>query len=261
MRKNTMMAQQRLDLILRQVQQQGMINAGEAAKRFDVSVETIRRDLELLEKQGQIKRVYGGAVSCVSKGMEPQYDSREQNMMEEKAAIARKTAEIIKDGETIAVDVGTTTLEVAKRLRDKRYITCLTNSLPVGMELARSEDNRVYILGGRLRYGDYSTSGFMTGAGLENFRVDTAIIGAGGVSVKNGVTDYHVEEANIRRTMIAIAEQAILVADSSKFNNSTFIQVCKLQQLSCIVTDWKVSPEVVRDIRALSIRVEIAQEL
>lgn len=255
------MVHERLDKIMKQIRSDGMVNASRLAKQFQVSVETIRRDLEALENQGELKRVYGGAISNVSKGVERQYTSREQLKIAEKRAIAHRTAELIKDGDTVVMDVGTTTLEVAKCLASKQQLTCLTNSLPVGMQMVKNENCRVFMLGGQLRSGDFSTSGFMADTGLENFRVDKAIIGASGVSIKNGVTDYHVEEAKVRRKMVEIAEQVILVADSSKFGVSTFIQVCSFENIDHIITDWQLDPEILKAFKAYPTQITVAMPL
>lgn len=249
---------ERLDKITRLIDSNGMVNASRLAKEFGVSIETIRRDLEYLESKGSLKRVYGGAIANVSKGIERDYTRRETLNIDEKSAIAQKTAEFIKDGDTIAMDLGTTMLEVAKYLGGKKDLTVITNSLPVGMELVKNKNTRVFMLGGDLRFGDFSTSGFLSCAGLSNFRVDKAIIGASGITVKNGVTDYHVEEANVRRKMIDISEQVIAVADHTKFGISTFIQVCKLSNVDIIVTDYKVSDSVVSVFSGLSTKLVVA---
>lgn len=255
------MIQERLDKIMLMINTIGIVNASEAADKLGVSMETIRRDLELLEGRGKLKRVYGGAISNTSKGTERDYNVREVLNLVEKRSIAIRTAELISDGDTIVLDIGTTTLEVAKHLSEKKELTCLTNSLVIGMELAKNQTSRVFMLGGQLRSGDFSTSGFMTESGLQNFRVDKAIIGASGITVKNGVTDYNVEEANVRRKMISIAEQVILTADSSKFGVSTFVQVCQLEQIQIIVTDWKVSQDTLSLFKTLKSKIYVAAEL
>lgn len=252
------MIHERLDRISRLIDTNGMVNASKLAKEFGVSIETIRRDLECLEEKGYLKRVYGGAISNVSKGIERDYTSRESLDMEEKHAIAKKAAEFINNGDTVVIDLGTTALEVAKCLADKKDMTFLTNSLPVGTELVKNKNCRVFILGGQLRYGDYATSGFLSCAGLSNFRVDKAIIGVSGISLKNGITDYHVEEANVRRKMIEIAEKVIVVADHSKFGISTFIQVCELDEVDMVITDWKVPDKTKELFDGLNTKLYIA---
>lgn len=234
---------ERLEAIRKLIDSKGIVKANALSAALGVSIETVRRDLEYLEKKGLLKRVYGGAIANGKKGVERGYSSRECLNQEEKISIARRTAELVNDGDAVVIDLGTTALEVARCLQDKKSLTVLTNSLPVGMELVRNKSCRVYMLGGQLRAGDYSTSGYLANRGLSEFRVDKAIISASGISSKNGITDYHVEEADVRRKMIEIAEQVIFVADSSKFGLSAFVQVCELSDVDVCVTDWRVSEE------------------
>lgn len=253
------MVQERLNKIATMVQSNGMVNAGELAHDFGVSLETIRRDLELLEKKGQLKRVYGGAVASFSHGLEREYVSRTALNVDLKQAISKRAADFIKDGDTIALDLGTTAFQVAKQLVSKKSITCVTNSLPVGMELSKNSSCNVHILGGTLRNGDFSTSGFMAEWGIMNFRVDKAIISSSGVTLKSGVTDYNVAEAEVRRKMIEIANQTILVADSSKFTDDTFIKVCDLDKIDILVTDWNIPSGIEEMFRPLHTELVIAQ--
>lgn len=255
------MLHERLEVIMKMIAENGMVKAADLTKQFGMSIETVRRDLELLEGKGLLKRVYGGAISNDSRGIERIYTRRDCYHIDEKKAIAKRTAEMINDGEAIIIDLGTTTLEVAKCLSDKKHLTILTNSLHVGMEVVKNKSFHVYMLGGELRNGDFSTSGFLTGNSLKHFHVDKAILGASGVSEKNGVTDYHVEEANARRSMIDSAEQNILCVDSSKFGLSALVQVCELSRINTVVTDWKVGTSVVNLFESLNTRLEVSSSL
>lgn len=252
------MLHERLESITQLIESKGMVKSTDLILRFGVSIETIRRDLEFLEEQGKLKRVYGGAISNESKGIEREYNKRENLHIKEKMAIAKKTAELINDGEAIIFDLGTTTLEVAKCLTDKKHLTILTNSLPVAMEAIKNKTFHVYILGGELRNGDFSTSGFIAGNTLENFRADKAIIGASGVSEENGITDYHAEEAAVRRKMIEACKYPILCADSSKFGLTAFVRVCPLSSIHTVVTDWDISAQAKEMFKNTDTQLEIA---
>jgi Transcriptional regulators of sugar metabolism len=253
------MVQERLNKIMQLINANGMVNAADLSRDFGVSIETIRRDLEYLDNKGELKRVYGGAVANSTHGMERDYVSREVLHRKEKVAIAHRTAELIKDGDTVAIDLGTTTLEAARCLAKKSRLTALTNSMPVAMELAKNVGTRVFMLGGLLRYGDFSTSGFLAEWDIQNFRVDKAIISAGGVTLKSGVTDYDVNEANVRRKMIEIASETILIADSSKFAEDAFIQICALGSVDTIVTDWQVPAATQDAFREIKKELIVAQ--
>ncbi|ADU26135.1 DeoR/GlpR family DNA-binding transcription regulator [Ethanoligenens harbinense] len=253
------MVQERLEKIKALLSANGMVKANELTRQLGVSIETVRRDLEFLEKCGLLKRVYGGGIANNTRGIERNYSSRECLHMDEKRAIAKKTASLVNDGDALVMDLGTTTLEVAKCLADKNELTILTNSLPVGMEMVKNRSCHVYMLGGELRDGDFSTSGLLATSGLSNFRVDKAIFGASGVSPKNGVTDYHVEEANVRRRMMEIADKVILCTDSSKFAISAFVHVCDVTDIDVIVTDSGVSQQMVDAFDGLAVELSIAQ--
>jgi DeoR/GlpR family transcriptional regulator of sugar metabolism len=226
-----------------------MVKVTELMKEFDVSIETVRRDLEFLEKKGYLRRVYGGAIPNSPKGIEPEYASREVSNLAEKTAIAEKVLELVEDRDTIAIDLGTTTLEVAKKLVLKKGLTILTNSMPIATVLIANESFKIFLLGGQLRNRELSTSGLLTADFLSHFRVDKAIIGTGGITRKNGITDYHFEEAQVRKKMIDIAETVIAVADYSKIGVSAFTQVCELNEVDVIVTDWNASPKALQELR------------
>jgi DeoR/GlpR family transcriptional regulator of sugar metabolism len=255
------MIYERLDLIMKQINTKGYVKANELAQDFGVSLDTVRRDLESLEKKDLLRRVYGGAVSKYSKGVEIDYASRQKLHMDEKTAIGRKAAEFINNGDTIIIDLGTTTLEVAKCLRDKKELTCLTNSMPVASELIKNDNGHVILLGGELRGGYFSTSGSITNLEVDSFCMDKAIIGASGISDKNGVTDYHLEEANVRRKMIQKSELVILVADSSKIGCSTFVHVCSLHDIDILITDWNADPDILRTFETYKTEIVIAPRL
>ncbi len=254
------MVHERWNGILAQLNEKGFVKVSELTRTFGVSVETIRRDMEALEQRGMLKRVYGGAIRITSKNAEVDYTSREHINIEEKQAIGRKAAELINNGDTIVVDPGTTTIEVVKALRDKKDLTSLTNSIPISLELLKNNSGPVFLLGGQLRDGYYSTSGFLTTGQLQQFSADKAIVGAGGISVRTGLTDYHVEEAGARKEMIRIADKVILVADSSKLGFSTFIHVCPLDDIDVLVTDWRATPEMLEPFRDTRMKIIIAEQ-
>ena len=254
------MVHERWNGILARLNENGFVKVSELMRTFGVSIETIRRDMEALEQQGMLKRVYGGAIRVTSKNAEIDYTSREHINAEEKQAIGRRAAELINNGDTVVVDPGTTTIEVAKALRSKKDLTCLTNSIAVSIELVKNNSGPVFLLGGQLRIGHYSTSGSLTVGQLQQFSADKAIIGAGGISIKTGLTDYHVEEAGARKEMIRIADKVIVVADSSKLGFSTFIHVCPLDDIDVLVTDWKATPELLEPFRDTKMEIIVAEK-
>lgn len=253
-----MLAQERHEIIMNLIDKNKIVKVSEMVQKFDVSIETIRRDLEYLEKQGVLKRVYGGAVPAKTFSKEPSYSTREIVNLYEKQCIAEKTVELINDGETIILDLGTTTLEVAKCLKVRENLTIITNSIKAALELQSKENFKVYFAGGLLRPYELSCSGFLTANFLKQFNVNKSIIGVGGITLKNGITDYHIEEAQIRKVMIECADKVIAVADNSKFAVKALANVCDLSDIDILVTDSKVHRKVIDSYKNKGIDVKVA---
>lgn len=255
------MVHERWNSILAQLNEKGFVKVGDLTRDFGVSIETIRRDMEALEQKGMLKRVYGGAVRVAFKNADMDDAGHGNLNIEEKQAIGRKAAGLINNGDTIVVDMDTTTMEAVKAFNDKKELTCLTNSIPVSMRMIKNNNGAVFLMGGQMHSGHYCTSDFLTVGQLQQFSADKAIIGASGVSVKKGVTDYHVEEAGVRKEMIRIADQVILLADSSKLGLSAFIHICPLEQIDVLVTDWKATPEMLKPFRETKMKIIVAEKL
>lgn len=256
-----MIKQERRERIVNQIKQKRLVKVQELVEEYQVSIETIRRDLEYLEKMGHLKRVYGGAVAHGLYSEEPAYSHREIINFHEKRAIARKTAQLISDGDTLFIEVGTTALEVALCLREKKNLTVITNALAIAQALMESGNTRVILLGGELRPGELATSGSMADHDLQMFYANKAIIGVGGISLDRGITDYHFGEAGIRRSMIAHADEIIAVTDYSKFGVVAMNRVCSLAEVDVLVTDWSVPAKVLGDYRAQGLQVLVAPPL
>jgi len=255
-----MLAQERHQIILELLRRDNVVKVVELAKLFNVSIETIRRDLDFLEKEALLKKVYGGAVSIKKLGIEPSYTTREVANLEEKKAIGRKCSELIEDGDTIILDLGTTTLEVAKNLIHKKDLTIITNSLNIAMELVKVQDFRVFLAGGLLRSVELTCSGFLTQEFINNFNVDKTIIGVGGITLENGITDYHVDEAQARKAMIQRGNKVIAVADYSKFGVKAFCNICTLDEVDVLITDWKVDERTLKKYRNKKLEVIRAEK-
>ena len=241
-----MLAQERRQIIIDLINKHRVVKVQDLMATFNVSIETVRRDLDFLESQGYLRKVFGGAVLSKRLADEPSYSAREVANLEEKRQIGIKCAELVEDGETLIIDLGTTTLEVAKNLKDKRNLTIITNAINIALELINIKDFRVFFAGGRLRYGDLSCSGFLTEDFLRQFNVDKAIIGVGGITLEDGISDYHVDESGTRRVMIEQSNKVIAVADYSKFGVKAFTKVCDLEDIDVLVTDWNVDEHLLK---------------
>ncbi len=232
-----MNAHERHRIILQLLAEQGSVTVTELCEKLGVSDMTVRRDLSALQSAGLLRRIHGGAVSTRGRSYEPPFLTRVQEAREAKRAIAEFAATLVEEGDSIALDVGTTTLEMARCLTDKRDITVITASLPIANVLADHPDIRVILTGGILRPGERSMVGNIAESTFTRFHVDKAFIGIGGVDLNAGLTEYNLEDALVKKKLIASGQQHILLADSSKFGRVTFADVAPLSEIHQIVTD------------------------
>ena len=253
------MLHERRNDIVEKIMRTGTVKIADLAQEYGVSIETIRRDLECLEKYGYLNRVYGGAVSNKSYSREPTYESREVTNYAEKQAIAAVAASYIDNGSTLFMDVGTTSLEVARCLNGKKDLTVITNATKMAQSILAGDNNKIVLLGGVLRDGELSVSGFLAEQNLALFHVNTAVIGVGGITM-NGITDYHIEEANLRRALLTRADKIIAVADHSKFGVVAMNWICPLSQISMLITDWLTPPRALLEYRAAGVEVVVAPQ-
>ena len=240
----------RQDQILQMLTMRRKITIEDLKNELQVSIETIRRDLKTLEEEGALKRVYGGAILTSPRGVETEYSKRANLNILEKQAIAKRVLDLIHDGDTLAIDVGTTTFEVVKLLGGKSNLTVLTNAVQVALHLLYNTQHKVYLLGGLLRNCEDSTSGAMCVGGLENYCVDKAIISVSGITSAFELTDYFEPENIVRKKMMEIAGQVIILADYSKFGITAFSKLCSLGKADTLVTDWQTAAKIIHQLNA-----------
>lgn len=238
----SILPEERKNAILQGLERTGKVKVIDFAEKFQVSPETIRRDLVLLEEKGFLKRVYGGAVKKSYQAGEPPFMQRTTVNQEAKMIIGKAAANLIEDGDTIVIDVGTTMLELAKSIENKEGITIITNSLPVSSVLTEALNLKkfsgdVLLLGGQLNPKQQSVGGRLTEKMLEQFHIDKAFISAGGVSIDGGVSDYDLTESAVSQAMIQVSKEIILLADYSKFGVDAFCKICPLEKIDVIVCE------------------------
>lgn len=250
-----MLAQERYNVILEMLEMNKIVKVPELCEKFNVSIETVRRDLEFLEQEGKLKRVYGGAVLNNKSSAEPSYNTRSTKNAKEKVTIGKKTAELISDGETLMIDLGTTTLEVARHLKNKKNLTVITNCMTIAQELVDVPTFRVILPGGILRPNELALSGFISEQFMKEFNVDKTIIGVGGITIETGVSDYHLEETRVRKIMIEKGKQIIAVADHSKFGIKALVNVCSINEVDVIVTNDKLKSSIANEYIEQGIKV------
>ena len=217
--------------------------------------ETIWQDLTLLERQGLLRRVHGGAIPLRRLGFEPDLPTRGGFMEEEKKRIAQAAlAEVPTEG-AILLDAGSTTFRLAELLPPNRELTVITNSLPIAQLLAAQPDFTVITLGGRVRARTMAEVDVIAIRTLSTFLIDVSFLATNGVSVEHGLTTPDLAEAEVKRTMCQRARRRVLLTDSSKIGNDTFCRFADLRDFDVVVTDTGMEDEVTADFTAVGPRV------
>lgn len=240
--------------ILRVVQEQGRAAVADLAEQFAVSPMTIRRDLELLERQGLIGRSHGGAIPPYLLATEIPYQTKLAARVEEKNRIGAAAAALIQPGETVILDSGSTTLAVAQHIQGISGLTAVTNDLMVAVELANRGVSMV-CTGGLLQASLYTLIGPPAENVLSTLRVDKAFLGADALDVEAGLTNRTLMEVAVKKAMIRAARQVIVVADASKLGAGVFAQVCPLQAIHTVVTNREAPADFVAAARQAGIDV------
>jgi DeoR family fructose operon transcriptional repressor len=232
-----MFAKERYDEIMDLLKKDKSIKVSYLVDKFGVSIETIRRDLEHLEKMGHLKRVHGGAVLEENRH-ELTFTVRESKNIKSKREIAEKAIKYVTEGQSIALDVSTTNTEFAKALKTKfERLTVLTNSMIIAQELSTMPEYTILFAGGILKNKEMCTVGDYAEEFVSQFHIDTFFMSMSGISLIKGLTDYGVGEVQIKKKMLEVAGQSFVLADSSKFDVVSLAKVCDFNQISKIITD------------------------
>ncbi|WP_018922778.1 DeoR/GlpR family DNA-binding transcription regulator [Salsuginibacillus kocurii] len=231
-----MNANDRREHITELLKEKQRVEVEELTQRLGVSTMTIRRDLSQLEQEGKLIRTHGGAAAPQTLKGETPYSYKEGYFQPEKKAIAEKAAKLVKENATIVLDSGTTTLELARELKERGDLTIITNDIPIAAELINSPA-QVVVAGGELQRHVGAMFGPHTEQLLQTLFVDQFFLGAHAVDIEAGVTAPTMEKARIKQLMMAAAEETWLLTDSSKFKKKAFARVCGLDELEGILTD------------------------
>lgn len=236
-----MLAIERRREIIAKLTLDGKVIVSELAREFGVTEETIRRDLEKLDQDGLASKTHGGAVSKHNSALDLPYSVREGVNVVQKQMIAEKLADLIEDGERIMVDSSSTSLYLIKKLKDKKNLTVITNSVRILLELADMQNWTVLSTGGVLKKGALSLTGSSAEKMIGAYHVDTAICSCKGLDMMLGVTDSNENDSIIKQAMLNSAERRILALDTEKFDKKSFVKVCDLVDIDIIATDGEPS--------------------
>ncbi|MDA8369439.1 MAG: DeoR/GlpR family DNA-binding transcription regulator [Nocardiopsaceae bacterium] len=253
-----MYAEERQQAVLQRARAEGRVDVAALAAEFDVTYETVRRDLTALERHGVLRRVHGGAIPVERLGFEPALTVRDSVMTVEKERIAKAAlAELPEDG-AVLLDAGSTTGRLAEQLPTDRELTVVTNSLSIVSTLMPRSNINLLVLGGRLRPRTQATVDAWALRALEETYVDVAFMATNGVSVERGLTTSDMAEAMVKRAMVRAARRVVLLADHTKVGNDHFTRFADLDDLDCLITDTGLADGLADEIRALGTRVLLA---
>jgi DeoR family fructose operon transcriptional repressor len=244
-----MFAEERKSEILQLINIGNPVTVTSLSQRFGVSESTVRRDLQELEDNGLIQRTHGGAIS-VQTGFEPSFQEKEVRSLAEKQQIAMMAASVVQDGETVLLDSGTTTIEIARLLRMKN-ITVATNSMDVAQVFGDDSQVETLLLGGTLRKNTRSLVGYLTNDALRRMYFDKVFLAANGIDVLLGITTPNLSEAETKRYMLQAGKEKILVSDHSKIGQRSLCRICGLEEVDLLITDQGISPEDHQQLSAL----------
>lgn len=234
----------------------GAVSISELSKLLKVSEMTIRRDLDYLEERTVLRRVHGGAVAFGPlDGTERPFLERSHEADPQKKVIGLTAAQLVEDGDVIILDAGTTTREVARNLGCKSNLTVITNNIPVAQDMADCIHVNTILLGGMLKHIELCTVGTMVKQSLSVLSADKVFLSVSGISLRRGVTDPDMAEVEVKQAMIRAAARVILVADSTKWDVTTLVQIAELRQIHQWVTDDQISEEAVKILEEAGIEV------
>ncbi len=232
-----MLAIERRNAILSKLSAEGKVVVSDLSNEFNVTEETIRRDLEKLDRDGLARKTYGGAVKNENFNIDLPFQVRKQTNVEGKRLIADKISEMIHDGDYIMLDSSTTALYVVQKILTLKKITLITNSVEILLELCNKPDWTIISTGGVLKEGGLSLVGYQAEKMVSGFHVDLAVCSCKGLNKELTVTDSNERDSEIKKAFFAAANRRILAVDSTKFDKTSFVKVCDVGNVDTIVTD------------------------
>lgn len=241
--------------IVQLINKNGKAKVEELSQYFGVSTVTIRNDLAYLEKKGIIHRSYGGALIRDTVAIDASIIEKRKLHVEEKRRIGVTASEIILDGDSIILDSGTTTSEIARNIKDRKELTVMTNALNIASELAGLEDINVLLTGGKLRRQSYSLVGPQAEAMLKEYCFDKLFLGVDGFDMEFGLTTPNLFEARLNQVMVEVSKEVIAVTDSSKFGRKSLCLIAKPNQIDKVITDTNITKQYYEALANLGIEV------
>ncbi len=251
-----MLEVERHQSIVKEIKQNGIVQVSNLSRLLNVSQNTIRRDLQKLVEEGLIKRIHGGAIfEDFYDDISPSFLIRETEFKDEKQRIGQIAAELIQNGETIILDAGTTVAQLARNIKNKRDLTVITNAVNVALELANHRGIVTILTGGIILEATNCLVGYPAEEFLGKVHVDKTFLAAGGITVKEGLTNLNPFEVPVKKAMIKAAEEVILLAAHNKIGNVTLVPIGPIEIVHKIITDNGSSQAELHTLRKKGIEI------
>jgi DeoR family fructose operon transcriptional repressor len=238
------------------LKQNDSVKVAELVQVLNVSIDTVRRDLENMEAKKFLKRVHGGAILAEERGDQNVFSYRENKNKEKKVELAELACEYVSEGQAIALNAGTTNLEIAKKLSENfERLTIISNGLRIIEHFTLKPGFTVIVPGGILDQQEYALYGKKCEEDIAGYNIDQAFISINAISVTKGLTDFRIHEIDIIRAIMTSARQINVAADSSKFEKVSYLNVCPLDGIDMIITDSSINEEVVKKYKNTGMKV------
>ncbi|MDX9938426.1 MAG: DeoR/GlpR family DNA-binding transcription regulator [Sphaerochaetaceae bacterium] len=234
------------------------VQVGKLAQELGVSEMTIRRDLNDLERIGVLRKTHGGAVKDVSRSYEPPFSLRMHESLEEKRMIGREAVRYVNEGDTIAIDSGTTTIELAKELVSFKNLTIVTTSIHIAMIFLDHPSITVLLSGGVLRKHEGSLVGSFARSTFNSLYFDTFFVSAAALSEEAGLSDYIIEDATVKRMIMEHAKRTVALVHAEKFGQAAFAQIAPLDEIDVLITDKQPYPALQHELQRQKVTTIIA---
>jgi DeoR/GlpR family transcriptional regulator of sugar metabolism len=248
--------------LLEQLRKQPGLRVFDLATILDVSEGTVRNDLNALEIEGHVTRVHGGAILKEQKTFTHfSFAVRHQEHSAEKMSIARAASELISEGDSILLDASSSALYLAQAIQNRNRLRVVTNGLDEAQLLAQNPSNTVFLIGGIVNHDGSSVTGLYSGQIIQELHTQKAFVSSSGFSLERGLTEVHIDEAQLKRIAIGLAQEVIALIDSSKIGKDDLTSFARIEQINRVITDAGISPQWVQLIEGAGISLTICQSI
>jgi len=248
----------RRTVILEKLETDNQVNVSQLSEAFGVSEVTVRNDLAQLELKNLLIRARGGAIKISRVGMDHHLSEKNKINIKEKRKIGKAAAQLVSNGDTIIIDSGSTTAELAQNLENITNLNVITNALNIASQLSSQKNINVIVPGGFLRPESLSLVGAPAENTFQNYYCDKLFLGVDGLDIEHGLSTPNIEEAHLNQKMVNISKQVILLADSSKFSKRSLAFICPINKVDILVTDSGITKEFKKQLENIGITVIIA---